>query len=89
MNEVTLVVRNGVTNDIRFGNKLKLYHCIDEGKVELYWDTAVKEIRDGEVVLMDRDTQEVKATVANDYIFALIGADRPTKFLESIGISIP
>lgn len=89
MNEVTLVVRSGFTNDIKFGNKLKLYHCIDEGKVKLYWDTAVKEIRDGEVVLMDRDTQEVKATVANDYIFALIGGDRPTKFLESIGITIP
>jgi len=31
----------------------------------------------------------VKATVANDYILALIGADRPTAFLKSIGITIP
>jgi len=89
INEVTLVVRNGFTNDIKFGNKLKLYECIDEGKIKVYWDTGVKEIREGEVVLMDRDTQEVKATVANDYIFALIGADRPITFLKSIGITIP
>ncbi|HYR77976.1 MAG TPA: NAD(P)-binding domain-containing protein [Pyrinomonadaceae bacterium] len=89
INEVTLVVRSGFTNDIKFGNKLKLYHCIDEGKIKVHWDTGVKEVRDGEVVLMDRDTQEVKATVANDYVLALIGADRPTNFLKSIGITIP
>ena len=89
INEVTLVVRSGFTNDIKFGNKLKLYHCIDEGKIKVFWDTSVKEIRDREVVLKDRDTDEVKATVANDYIFALIGADRPTTFLKSIGITIP
>ena len=88
-NDVTLVVRSGFTNDIKFPNKQKLYHCIDEGKVKVFWDTSVKEVRDGEVVLMDRDTQQEKATVANDYILALIGGDRPTKFLESIGIIIP
>ena len=89
MNEVTLVVRSGFTNDIKFGNKLKLYHCIDEGRIKVYWDTAVKEIRDGEVVLMDRDTKEETARLANDYILAMIGGDRPNKFLESIGITIP
>lgn len=89
INEVTLVVRSGFTNDIKFGNKLKLYHCIDEGKVKVYWDTAVQEIRDGEVVLMDRDTGKETARLANDYILALIGGDRPNKFIESIGITIP
>jgi len=89
INVVTLVVRSGFTNDIKFANKLKLYQCIDEGKIKMYWDTAVKEIREGEVVLMDRDTQKVKATLANDYVLALIGADRPVRFLESIGINIP
>jgi len=89
INEVTLVVRSGFTNDIKFGNKLKLYHCIDEGKIKVFWDTSVKEVRDAEVVLMDRDTEDVKATVANDYVLALIGADRPTAFLKSIGITIP
>ena len=82
-------MRSGFTNDIKFGNKLKLYHCIDEGKINVYWDTSIKEIRDDEVILMDRDTQEEKATVSNDYILALIGADRPTNFLKSIGIIVP
>jgi len=87
--DVTLVVRNGFTNDIKFANKQRLYHCIDEGKVKIHWDTGVKEIRDQEVVLMDRETQEETARVPNDYILALIGGDRPTRFLKSIGINVP
>jgi len=89
INEVTLVVRGGFTNDIKFPNKQKLYYCIDEGKIKVYWNTAVKEIREAEVVLMDQLTKEEKPPVSNDYVLALIGGDRPTKFLESIGISIP
>lgn len=89
ISEVTLVVRNGFTNDIKFANKQKLYKCLDEKKIKPYWDTGISEIRDGAVVLMDRDTQKVTATVANDYILALIGGDRPTTFLKTIGITIP
>jgi len=37
---------------------------------------------------MNARSQEVKATIKNDYIFAMIGGDRPTKFLEAIGVKI-
>ena len=36
-----------------------------------------------------RETQEETARVPNDYILALIGGDRPTRFLKSIGINVP
>jgi thioredoxin reductase (NADPH) len=88
INEVTLVIRSDMKNDLKFGNKVQVYQCIDEGKIKVYFGTAIKELRDAEVVLMDARTSEAKATVANDYIFAMIGGDRPTKFLESIGIKI-
>jgi thioredoxin reductase len=88
INEVTLVIRSDMKNDLKFGNKLQVYQCIDEGKIKVYFGAAIKELRDAEVVLMNARTSEVKATVANDYIFAMIGGDRPTKFLESIGIKI-
>jgi len=39
-------------------------------------------------VLMNARTTEEKAVIPNDYIFAMIGGDRPTRFLESIGIKI-
>ncbi len=88
INEVILVIRSDMKNDLKFGNKLQVYDCIDEGKIKVYFGTAIKEIRDGEVVLMNARTQEEKATVKNDLIFAMIGGDRPTKFLEAIGIKI-
>ncbi|HEV2802973.1 MAG TPA: NAD(P)-binding domain-containing protein [Pyrinomonadaceae bacterium] len=88
INEVTLVIRSDLKNDLKFGNKLQVYDCIDEGKIKVYFGTSIKEIRDDEVVLMNARTQEVKTTIKNDYIFAMIGGDRPTKFLEAIGIKI-
>jgi thioredoxin reductase (NADPH) len=88
INDVTLVIRSDMKNDLKFGNKLQVYDCIDEGKIKVFFGTAIKEIRDEEVVLMNARTEEVKATVPNDYIFAMIGGDRPTKFLEGIGIKI-
>ncbi|HEX8117248.1 MAG TPA: NAD(P)-binding domain-containing protein, partial [Pyrinomonadaceae bacterium] len=88
INDVTLVIRSDMKNDLKFGNKQQVYDCIDEGKIKVFFGTSIKEIRDGEVVLMNARTQEVKETVPNDFIFAMIGGDRPTKFLESIGIKI-
>jgi len=88
INEVTLVIRSDLKNDLKFGNKQQVYDCIDEGKIKVYFGTGIKELRDDEVVLMNARSQEVKATVKNDYIFAMIGGDRPTKFLEAIGVKI-
>jgi thioredoxin reductase (NADPH) len=88
INEVTLVIRSDMKNDLKFGNKLQVYDCIDEGKIKVYFGTSIKEIRDDEVVLQNARTEEVKASVPNDFIFAMIGGDRPTRFLESIGIKI-
>src|SRR5215218_4937655 len=88
INDVTLVIRSDMKNDLKFGNKLQVYDCIDEGKIKVFFGTAIKEIRGDEVVLQNARTQEVKATIPNDFIFAMIGGDRPTKFLESIGIKI-
>ncbi len=89
INDVTLLLRTDFKNDVKFGNKQQVYQCIDEGKVKVYFGTMIKEIRDGEVVVMDTWTNEEKANIANDYILALIGGAPPTKFLESIGITIP
>ncbi|HEX8686552.1 MAG TPA: NAD(P)-binding domain-containing protein [Pyrinomonadaceae bacterium] len=88
INEVTLIIRSDMKNDLKFGNKLQVYDCIDEGKIKVFFGTSVKEVRDDEVVLQNARTEEVKATIPNDFIFAMIGGDRPTKFLEAIGIKI-
>ena len=89
INDVTLLLRTDFKNDVKFLNKQQIYQCIDEGKVKVRFRTAIKEIRDDEVVIEDSRTKEETANIANDYVLALIGGAPPTNFLESIGITIP
>ena len=87
-NEVTLVIRSDFKSDLKLGNKMNLYDCIDAGKIKMVMRQAIKEIKADEVILMDARSSEEKGHLANDYIFALIGGEKPTKFLESMGIKI-
>lgn len=92
-NTVTLVVRSDFKGDLKLGNKMMVYDCIDAGRIKAYFGMTIKEIVPGEVVLMsarERDPKTAKeaARFQNDYIFALIGGEKPTKFLEGIGVQI-
>jgi thioredoxin reductase len=49
---------------------------------------AIKEIKPDEVILLDSRSNEEKERLKNDYIFALIGGEKPTKFLEGMGVKI-
>ncbi len=90
-NTVTLAVRSDFKSDLKLGNKMLIYECIDEGRINACFGVTVKEITATEVVLMDareRDAQtaQEKLRLKNDYVFALIGGDKPTKFLARLGI---
>jgi len=87
-NDVTLVVRSDFKGDLKLGNKMNVYDCIDAGKIKVFFRTEIKEITPTEVVLMDVRSKEEKARLANDFVFALIGGEKPTKFLEGIGIKV-
>jgi thioredoxin reductase (NADPH) len=87
-NDVTLVVRSDFKGDLKLGNKMNVYDCIDAGKIKVFFRTEIKEIKEDEVTLMDVRTKEEKARIPNDYVFALIGGEKPTKFLEGLGIKI-
>ena len=70
-----------------------VYECIDEGYIKPYFGQTIKEITPDEVVLMsarerDRQTAGETARIKNDYVFALIGGEKPTRFLNSLGIEI-
>jgi thioredoxin reductase (NADPH) len=93
VNEVSLVIRGNFKSDLKLGNKMLIHECIDKGRVKAYFGQTVKEIIPGGVVLMsarERDPKTARATarIRNDYVFALIGGEKPTKFLESIGIKV-
>ncbi|HYL97331.1 MAG TPA: NAD(P)-binding domain-containing protein, partial [Blastocatellia bacterium] len=87
-NIVTLVIRSDFKGDLKLGNKMNVYDCIDAGKIKVYYRATIKEIREKEVVLMDARSKDELATMPNDFVFALIGGEKPTKFLESLGIKI-
>jgi thioredoxin reductase len=92
-NIVTLVIRSDFKGDLKLGNKMLCYQCMDEGKITTHFRKTIKEITPTEVNLMsarERDpaTAKVTDTIRNDYIFALIGGDKPTKFLETMGVQI-
>ncbi len=88
MNHVTMLVRDYLAPTVKFGNKLQLYHCADEGLIDLKFGAGVKEMSEHEVVIEDVKTKQVIDTIPNDFIFAMIGGERPNRFLESIGITI-
>ncbi len=87
-NEVTLVVRSDFKGDLKLGNKINVYDCMDAGRLKVVFGAEIKEIKEREVVLMEVRGKAEKARLANDYVFALIGGDKPTRFLEGLGIKI-
>ncbi|MFN6963463.1 MAG: NAD(P)-binding domain-containing protein [Pyrinomonadaceae bacterium] len=87
-NRVTLLVRTMLAPTVKFGNKYLLYKCADSGLIDIRYGVAVKELREREVVLQDARSGRELDTIANDYVFALIGGERPDRFLKSIGIEI-
>jgi thioredoxin reductase len=88
MNKVTLLVRSYFAPTVKFGNKFQLYKCFDEGLLDVRFGVAIKELRENEVVLEDVKSKKVIGTIPNHYVFALIGGERPDRFLKSIGITI-
>ncbi len=92
-NAVSLVIRSNFKSDLKLGNKMMVYDCMDAGRIKAFFGQTIKEVMANEVSLMsakERDPKTARETVRikNDYIFALIGGEKPTKFLESIGIQI-
>lgn len=88
MNKVTLLVRDYLAPTVKFGNKFQLYNCADDGVIDLKFGVGIKEMRENELVLENVVTKQEVGTIPNDYVFALIGGERPNRFLESIGITI-
>jgi hypothetical protein len=56
--------------------------------LDLKFGVAIKEMREGELVLQDVATGQDAGTIPNDLVFALIGGERPDRFLKSVGIEI-
>ena len=88
MNTVTVLVRDYLAPTVKFGNKFQLYTSAEDGIIDLKFGVGIKEMREHELVLENVVTKQEIGTIKNDFVFALIGGERPNRFLESIGITI-
>jgi len=81
-NAVSLVIRSNFKSDLKLGNKMMVYDCMDAGRVKAYFGQTVKEVTPDEVVLMgarecDAKTAKESARIKNDYVFALMFITSP------------
>lgn len=82
---VTLSYRRDSFGRIKPRNKSRLDEYASAGKVQVLLESAVESLTDGAAVLKLKQEQR---TLRNDVVFAMLGAEPPSKFLEKIGVSI-
>jgi thioredoxin reductase (NADPH) len=84
--EVTLVVRGPeVGQRVKYWVRPDVLNRIEEGSIRAFFNTTVKEIREGEIVL---ETPEGPRVLPNDFVLALTGYRPNFDFLEAAGISL-
>ncbi|MFQ5666486.1 MAG: NAD(P)-binding domain-containing protein [Candidatus Binatia bacterium] len=85
LNEVTLSHRGPVLRDVTAQNSQAVDVAAREGQLRVEPDSQFKEIRPTSVLLA---TPSGPKEIPNDFIFALIGAELPTKLLRAIGVKL-
>lgn len=84
-NQVTLVHRGQAFDRARPENRQRLQEQIEAGKVQVHFNTVIREIREHEVVL---DSEGQEQVLPNDCVFIFAGGELPTEFLYKLGVSI-
>lgn len=82
-NEITLSYRGDSFNRVKAKNLETLDKLVRRGKIRPLLGSEVLEIGRDEVRIR---TAEGELTLANDYVFVLIGGEPPFPFLRSIGV---
>lgn len=83
---VTMVHRgSAISNNVKYWIKPNIENRIKSGEVNAYFNSQVTAIRQHEV---DIATPEGPITVANDYVFAMVGYRPDLEFMASHGIHL-
>ena len=83
--KVSLVVRGDGFPKAKGRNRERITAAIEQGHVEAYFASAVKEIKPKSLVL---ETPEGVREVGNDHVFVMVGGELPFPLLEACGIRI-
>lgn len=84
--EVTMIVRGAEIGErVKYWVKPDIENRIKEGSIKAMFNSTVKEIRQGELVI---ETQEGEERLENDFVLALTGYEPNYKFLLDMGIEL-
>ena len=84
--EVTMVVRKDqIGPRVKYWVRPDIINRIQEGSIKAYFNSAIKEIREGEV---DIQTPDGLMTIKNDWVIAMTGYQPNLDFLQNLGIHL-
>ncbi len=86
-NSVYLSYRKGKFSRLKEKNAEKIENAIAQNKLEVLYNTNVKQIEPEQVILSSNLSQE-EITLPNDSVYIFIGGELPTDFLKKAGIKI-
>lgn len=88
-NKVTMSYRSGEFSRLFKDNRRLIDEAVREGRIEVVFNSVVKEFRQGEVVLeIDSGGSQEEKTLPMEHAFVLVGAEVPIKFLKSLNIKL-
>ena len=83
--QVSLSYRNAELGKARVANKQRFAALVEEGRIQAFMPSTVKEVTPDAVVLDDNGTP---IHLENDYIIACLGGELPSDFLKTNGVSM-
>ncbi len=84
--EVTMVIRKEeIGARVKYWVRPDIINRIQEGSIKAYYNSAVKEIKDDEVIIQN---PEGEITIPNDWVIATTGYQPNLEFLKNIGIQL-
>jgi len=86
-NRVTLSYRSEKFKRLKPKNKEKVEQAIENGKVKVLFNSQPTEIKETEVGINLKETNE-QLTLDNDLMYIFAGGELPTEFLKKIGLEI-
>lgn len=85
-NKVVLSYRSETFSRLKPLNAQKIKQASEEGRLEVMFETQIKEITENTVSLTRKDGHEVQ--LENDLVYIFAGGELPTQFLQKAGIEI-
>lgn len=85
-NRVTLSYRKDKFSRIKPKNREKILDAIENGKIDMKYNTNLTKIEKPKITLKDSNGEE--AVLENDLVYIFAGGELPTQFLRKAGVEI-